>query len=240
MKKILTISTILVVLLMLSVLPVFATAPNVDHSGENNLNTNGKFVDVGDITNKDTLHSEDGKPTVNISVVPGDKKDVVTVTYDSAELKILDNSTDNVERPSESAWLGVRLTPKDTKYTHYTFSGSEGVKALGTPQCHNRYIPVTGDILEKAVKDGKVENGQYVIFEGTFTWYTSEAANDQDAPTTELKVILNVAKTEVYDKEDEEEWNDETYTKAVAEYEAAKKAAEEAGAAKDKTPKTGI
>ena len=238
MKKILTISTILVLLLMLSVLPVFADAPSFDHTGEHNLNTNGTYVDVADITSADSLHSADARPTVNINVVPGDNKDIVTVSYDSAQLKIL---ADKGSRPEDAAWLGIRLTPKDTKYTHYTFSGSEGVKALGTPQCHNRYIPVTGDILEKAVKDGKVENGQYVIFEGTFTWYTSQEANGEDAPTTELKVVLNAEKTVVYNKEDdEEEWNSTIYEETVEANKKEEPAQKPAESQKDKTPKTGI
>lgn len=244
MKKLLTITTVLVIALVLCVLPVFAAEPVMDHSTENAKDDTGTNVYVADITDKDTLHTEDTKPDVTINVVPGDKNDKVTVTYNAADLRIL---ADKGSRPVDAAWLGVRLMPKDDQYTHYKVSGSDTVKALGTPQCHNRFIPVNADILEEAIENGEVVDGKYVIFEKTFTWYKSDAGTDVDAPTTELTVILNVAKTTVHDKDNGEEvWDEEIYEAAVEantpaedEEEPAQSTTKEE-AKKDETPKTGV
>ncbi len=238
MKKILTITTVLLIALVLFVSPAFA-ASKPDPSTENAKDESGKTVDVADITDKDTLHTEGAKPNVEFEVVSDGDNDVITVTYNEADLRIL---AEKGSRPVDAAWLGVRLTPKDQKYTHYKVSGSDTVTALGDPQCHNRFIPVTADILEQAIEDGKVVDGKYVIFEKTYTWYTSEDADDEDAPTTKLTVVLNIANTTVFDKDNSEEvWDEEIYEAAVEankEEEPAQNTTEESK--KDDTPKTGV
>ncbi len=228
MKKILTISTLLVIVLMLSLLPAFAAETE----------KKGNFVTVSDITNEDTMHSESGEPTVDIEVTKGEgNRDTVVATYYAADLKIVSN--DEVERPAEAAWLGVRLVPNDnenSKYGYVTFDDGTGENLIDvdSKKCEDYYVAVTKENLEKAVKEGKD-----LVYTDTLTWFKdeSESKSKTDAPVTELKIIIKAADMVVYDKDDQNvEWNEETYNKAVAEYEAAKKAE----AQKDKTPKTGI
>ncbi len=234
MRKILTITSILVITLMLSILPVFAA-----ETVERHKNTSGKIVDVSDITNADTIHANSGEPTVNIKVTAGENEDTVVVTYYAAELKIVEN-TEGTERPSESAWLGVRLTPKDAdsskKYTYVKIRDQKVKLEDNGGKSFDYYAAVRADKLKEAV-----QNGEDLVYTETITWLTEENTEETNAPVTKLTVIVKADKMEVYDKTDEkEEWNEESYNTAVAEYEAAKKAAEEAGASKDKTPKTGI
>ncbi len=231
MKKILTISTLLVIVLMLSLLPVFAAETEERNTQQ------GTFVTVSDITNEDTIHAESGDPTVNVKVTKGDNnKDTVEVTYYAASLKAVEED-EEIHRPAGYAWLGVRLYPSSgTDYTYVTFDDGTGeeLSDVNNHKCEDYYIGVSKENLEKAVKEGKD-----LVYTDTITWYKNKEATEpeSDAPVTNLKIIVKAKDMVVYDETDsKEEWNEETYNKAVAEYEAAKKAE----AQKDKTPKTGI
>ncbi len=226
MKKILTVSTLLVVLLMLSVLPVFAAAP-VERQ-----KTEGAVVTVYDITNEDTLHTAEGTPAVNIKVTKGENTDTVVVTYYAASLKAIEEDLEG--RPKGYAWLGVRLVPNSEDYKSVKFEdgSSEELTFTSTSnskKCEDYYVGVSKENLEKAVKEEKD-----LVYTDTLTWIKD---SEEDGPTTKLTVIVKAEGMEVYDQNNENvEWNEETYKETVAAVEEAKKA----GAQKDATPKTGI
>ncbi len=238
MKKILTISTILVVLLMLSVLPVFA-------------NEEGTIATATDITNEDTLHNTSSKPTANISYKKvNETEEDVTITYSSVSLKVLEQATN---REEGYAWLGVRLTPKNgdsgdsTEYKKAELIEGSSKRTIDVSDDSGKsvdyYVPVSLKQLEDAVKNGSTE----FTYVATFNWLKNdETSATESAPKTVLTVKIKLDDIKLYDKDNSEDkplWNEEIYETEVAKVEAEKKAAEEAQqktAQKDKTPKTGI
>ncbi len=229
MKKILTITSILVITLMLSILPALA-AETVERK-----TTKGNFVTVSDITNGDTIHADSSEPSVNIKITQGeDNKDTVEVTYYAASLRVVEEELEG--RPAGYAWLGVRLVPNNNDNTYSSVKFEDGTSdkltnSSDSKKCEDYYVGVSKEKLEKAVKEGKD-----LVYTDTLTWLKDDNT-EENAPVTNLKIIIKAADMVVYDKEDQNvEWDEETYNTAVAEYEAAKKAE----AQKDKTPKTGI
>ncbi len=226
MKKILTITTILAIALVLCVLPVFAAN-----------SATGSVVEVEDITNEDSLHSDAGEPSVDVTVTEGDNSDTVVVTYSAAELKIVDRMKDGTDRGMDAAWLGVRLTPVDDE-TYTKFSCSLVSKADiedNEGKSVDYYVAVTPEKLEEAVKGGKD-----LVYTEKIIWLENDGSDEESAPVTYLTVIVKADQMKIFDKEDnEEKWNEETYNNAVAAREEAKKAEAEK-AEKDTTPKTGV
>ena len=165
--------------------------------------------EVTDITNEDTLKSGD-KTTK--SLVSNDDHSVVTITYDAAEFKLLDNgSSENVQnRPAGYAWIGfqvkkatnatkysVKFNDKETDIKEQTLSGDS----------FDDYIGFKKEDLEAATKAGKKLEYTYEI-----TWVGED---ETTTATQTIKVVVNPAGTvlEAQDKE-EDVWNNETYEAA--------------------------
>lgn len=225
MKRIFKITILLVMTIMIGIIPVMADTAERQKA-------DGEYVTVSDITNEDTLHNAGTVPTVSISVQKsGEKKDVAQVTYSAAELKIIGGDRD---RPDGFAWLGVRLTPKETNgktYTHYKIdNGNVEQLSDNNGKSLDYYFPVSKANLTSAVKEGKD-----LIFTKAITWLTSETDPDPDATVTTLTVTIKAEGIQLFAKNNTtSEWNKTDYDNIVAEREAAS-----APATGDTTPKTG-
>ncbi len=222
MKKTLIIATLLVFTLMIGILPVMAAT-------QERQTTEGEYVTISDITNEDTLHTEGTNPTVTISVKKsGEKEDTAEVTYSAAELKTVGGKED---RPEGFAWLGIRLTPKETNgktYTHFKID-NDSVEELvdNNNKSLDYYFPVSRANLTNAVRDGKD-----LIFNKTITWLTSEAEPDEDATVTKLTLTIKAEGMQIYAENNSTvEWNKTDFERITEEVSAARQ--------QQATPKTG-
>ena len=169
--------------------------------------------DVEDITNPDTLISEEGKTTHSI-----DKSDLskVTITYDAAKFKLLDDGEDEdvEDRPAGYAWIGFRVkNATGAKKYSVTFNGKEteikDKEVSGSS--FDDYIGFKVADLEAATKAGKKIEYTYEI-----TWATEDKAT---TITQTITVVVNPASITLVDpekgvegtEESEEVWNNNSY-----------------------------
>ena len=146
-KKVLTIISLVSISLMAGILIVSA----VEKSGEKQ----GEYVSVADNTDDSSIHKGAEKPKVDIKIEKkiDQKKDVVTVTYSEAELKVDENGY---------AWLKIQLAPlQDGEYYYsddYYYSIGDNVGTLSDSP-YDYYFGLNEDMLEdKPIKCYGIKN----------------------------------------------------------------------------------
>lgn len=160
--------------------------------------------EVTDITNQNTLQS--GSQTVK-KLEPNADKSVVTITYENAKFKLLDDGqSEGVQnRPEGYAWIGFKVTKPDgaSKY-QVSFNGGAASEEQEISTDLEDYIGFKKENLEAAAKTGKNLEYTYEI-----TWISS----DENVKTTQtIKVVINPAAVVLVAQNSEEEvWNTETY-----------------------------
>ena len=105
-------------LLFLTFVMVFCVALTFTSS----INAASKYGIVSDNTQVDTLHMGDSKLSYDIS---NNGQEEVTITYDSASLKLLPEGED--DRPADYAWLGIKVKSPDGM-TKYSIQCNDGEK----------------------------------------------------------------------------------------------------------------
>ncbi len=198
---------------------------------------------VQDITNQDTVHGSENKPTVTINPSDNTKVDKVTITYSKVNVKELGATSDtggNGTRPAGYAWVGFSLTPEKAnesdryRVTYYNDKeGKEETTGWEKLETNNKYYSgINAARLEYATKKGTP-----LTFVYEFSYNNSEPKTDQT-----ITVIINPADVTLYGTDDNQvEWNEAKYeeVKEAAEAAKAKQEATKDDNALDNVPKTG-
>ena len=225
-----------------------------------------KGATVVDDTASDSYKTN--KPNPGDSVKSGtDTDEIFTLTYDSADLKIVNNAGGENNRPDANAWIGVKITAPEgvkgiTKVEQDNSLGNASAidenKLTKTFESDNKtlheYFHVNVTELENAVEKGN----EYLTYALKYTWdynnqATATASNDETkVATTTVVVKIKVAGvTLVNDGTGTEQvlWDTAKYNAKKSEVEAAAKAEAEANKKptaaktnkeKDNTPGTGV
>lgn len=161
-----------------------------------------KLGEVKDITNVDTL-----KSTTHKSFTHDEDYRTVTITYENAKFKLLDNGqSEGVQnRPEGYAWIGFKVAkPEGASKYQVSFNGGAASEAQTISADLEDYIGFKKENLEAAAKAGKNLEYTYEI-----TWIGS----DENVKTTQtIKVVINPAAVVLVAQDSEEEvWNTETY-----------------------------
>ncbi len=171
--------------------------------------------DVTDITNVNTLKSEEDETTRFL-----DKTDLsnVTITYEVAKFQLLDNgSSESVSRPDGYAWIGFRVknAKNATKYS-VKFNGEEVAEIKEKSVSNSSFDDYIG-FKEEDLK-AAAEAGINLEFTYEITW---EGDEEVEPVTQTIKVVVVPKGIVLLEKQPEDEtpaaevWNEETYKENV-------------------------
>lgn len=151
---------------------------------------------VTDITNVDTIHAGEGKPTTTQNV----NGDNIEITYSVASLKIIGegtNGTASEGRPNGYAWLGIRITAPDSASKYKIGNNVETLKAERT---FDKYFGINQESLKDAVIKGQ---------DKTFTINVKWLDNGENELSSNIiKVIVKAENITLYNSSDDTQiWN---------------------------------
>ena len=206
---------------------------------------NAKYASVKDNTQADSLVDAGDVGKLNPKVDIAKDGEEITVTYDAAKLKIVEESKD-IHRPAGYAWIGLRMTaPNDAKYCQV--KGSDTATKFDN-KTFDEYFGISEAKLKASIEN---ESNQ-IVYNYVITWYKDDPSSKNGDSTNTIstqtiKVIVKTEGVELYDTlngGDKTLWNKDVYEAEVKKVEDAKKAAQQNTPKKedkkDTTPQTGV
>ncbi len=199
--------------IMLVLALVFAvTMPVMAQEGEQETTTPKEYAEAADNTKEDSYIT---KPNPSITY---DNAHNITMTYNSAKLKVVEKNTD-IGRNVDAAWIGYVLTaPKDATKYKATYNGKTKTETISNGKVED-FVAVTKEKLETVTK-----NNKSLVYTITYEWQKDKAAvaaaqdDDSEEESTEtiltqkLNVVIKPEGVILKDKENKEElWNNDTY-----------------------------
>ena len=203
-KKILTITTLLLVVLLVGFMSNSVMAAGV------------KNAVVADNTKEDSLKDGATKPTTSSpkEEISGTKQ-TLTITYDAAKLKIVDANPE-IGREGGYSWVGVKVTAPTgaigcteddgTKYS----ATVNGYSTEDSGFAFDQYFAVSEEKLQDAVA-----NGKDITYKKSYVWDYNKNVDVSNITETTLVVQIKASGVELYPKEESGEvlWDKSEYEK---------------------------